>query len=244
MMLASFILPVIAVLFDMTFVDVGYIDFLKHFVPMSGVLLLLATRWKRWGILRPQDARVVSWEGIAFQLVRWPWTLAGTAAALVDWYRGRVAEFRVTPKGLAPGGPLPLRVFIPYALLSVASAAPVLLVGGNVEAQGFYIFCAVNATLYGLVAAGVSLGHWRADGRVGARRAFVTTGLSVLLVATSLTGLSVRGLSGLEGLTWGPGGFRVVRTTFSVAGAGQGAAGVRRLNFERWTPSETLRGVH
>lgn len=243
-MLASFVLPVIAVLFDMPFVNVGYIDFLMHFVPMSAALLLLANRWKRWGILRPQDARAVSWEGIAFQLVRWPWTLAGTVAAVVDWYRGRVAEFRVTPKGLAPGGPLPLRVFMPYALLSVASAAPVLLVGGNVEAQGFYIFCAVNAISYGLIAAGVSLSHWRADGRSGVRRAVVTTGLSVLLIATSLAGLSIRGLSGLEGLTWGPGGFRVVRTTFSVAGAGQGAVGVRRLNFERWTPSESLRGVH
>jgi hypothetical protein len=209
---------------------------------MSVVLVLLAFRWKRWGISRPHDAKVVSWEGIVFQLARWPWTLAGTITAFVDRCRGRVAEFRVTPKGSAPGAPLPLRVLTPYIVLSVASSVPVLLVGGNTEAQGFYIFCAVNALLYGLVVAAVALQHCREGERLpGVRAVFVTGSLSALLITASVSGLSLRGLSGLEGLTWGPGGFRVVQTTFSVAGAGQGAAGTRRLTFERWTPARNSR---
>lgn len=240
-MLCSFLMPIVGVVFDVTFVNVGYIEFLLHFVPISVVLVLLAMRWRRWGILRPHDAKVVAWEGVIFQIARWPWTLAGTIAAIVDWHRGRTAEFRVTPKGSDPQGPVPLRIVLPYAALSLGSAVPVLLVGGNVEARGFYIFCAVNALIYALVLVTLAAKHGRENavpGTTSARRpGFVVGGLSALLISMSVAGLYVRALPGLEGLAWGPGGFRLVRTTFSVAGAGQGAAGVRRFSLEPWRPA-------
>ena len=83
---------------------------------------------RRRGLLRPADAPVISWESILFQLVRWPWALIGCVNALWGAVTGREDGFKVTPKRAGAEQPLPLRVIVPYLVLSAISILPVLLV--------------------------------------------------------------------------------------------------------------------
>jgi cellulose synthase (UDP-forming) len=72
----------------------------------------------------------------------------GTVAAIRDWLTGSVVDFRITPKGSSEVDPLPVRVLAPYAILSVVSALPVLLIDNPGDARGFYVFALINAVLY------------------------------------------------------------------------------------------------
>jgi cellulose synthase (UDP-forming) len=64
--------------------------------------------------------KILSWEGTLFLYARWPWSLIGTFAAVLDWMRGNTLEFHVTPKGRAAAEQLPLRVLAPWAPLSLS----------------------------------------------------------------------------------------------------------------------------
>jgi hypothetical protein len=71
----------------------------------------------------------------------------GVLAAVLDWIKGTTAEFRVTPKG-GQSGDLPFRVLLPYALLSIVSALPVILLANIAQATGFYFFATINCLVY------------------------------------------------------------------------------------------------
>ncbi|MGO7550700.1 hypothetical protein AB9E34_33925, partial [Rhizobium leguminosarum] len=64
------------------------LEFLLHFVPMSIVLTLFAFFWRATATFRPHDAKLLGWEGLAFIFLRWPWSLAGSLAAVRDYICG------------------------------------------------------------------------------------------------------------------------------------------------------------
>ena len=80
-MALMFVMPIIALVRGESFADVTYVDFLAHFAPLSTILIVMAYRWRATGSFRPFDAKVLSWEATLFLFARWPWALAGTAAA-------------------------------------------------------------------------------------------------------------------------------------------------------------------
>ena len=103
----------------------------------------------------------LSWERLLFQFARWPWALLGSVAAVRDWLTGSSVDFRITPKGTSEVDPLPARVLLPYALLSLVSVLPVLAIGDAGAAGGFYIFAIVNALLYALLFLVIVVQHVR-----------------------------------------------------------------------------------
>ena len=123
-MAVSFLLPILALSFKITFVNVGYPEFLVHVLPTTFVLVALAFQWRSYGVYRPVNARVMSWETIIFVFARWPWMLLGSAMAVRDWLTDSYVDFRVTPKGADAVAPLPARVLFPYGVLSLLSALP------------------------------------------------------------------------------------------------------------------------
>jgi hypothetical protein len=135
-MLVMYLLPLVALSIDSNQVGVNYPDFIVRIFPVwifiTGTVLWCGKQ--RW--LRPREAKVLSWEGALFLFARWPWSLLGTISAVVDWLRGRILDFRVTPKGRGDAKPLPLRVLAPYAFLSITSGLPVLLLGNIKIAVG------------------------------------------------------------------------------------------------------------
>jgi cellulose synthase/poly-beta-1,6-N-acetylglucosamine synthase-like glycosyltransferase len=146
--LAMFVTPAAALVFDFNLAGVTYPDFVLHAAPPALVLTAIIIRLARLGHCRPVVTRVLSWEGALYPLVRWPWVLIGTVTALRDWWTGAAVEFRVTPKGAAADAALPVRVVLPFVVLSVGSALPALVFGSVTNAQGFYFIALLNAIFY------------------------------------------------------------------------------------------------
>jgi len=169
-MLVMYLLPLIALIFDSNLTGVTYPDFFVR-ISLIWVILSVMVFWcrkQRW--LRPVDVKMLSWEGTLFLCARWPWSLIGTIAAVVDWVRGATLEFRVTPKGRIAAEPLPLRVLAPYAFLSAASGLlPIVLLSRVKIALGFCLFAGINSLLYAVLLLVIIIMH-RCENPIPRRR--------------------------------------------------------------------------
>ncbi len=241
-MALMFFMPIVALLRQENFVAVTYPDFLAHFAPLSIALMLLAYRWRSSGSFRPFDARILSWETMFFLFARWPWALAGTVAAVRDRMTGSHVDFRITPKGSSEVDPLPLRVLMPYGVLSIASVLPVLFVENAGETRGFYIFATINAVLYTLLLLTIVIQHARENVVRFRTRIYRPAMAASLLGLILLPGIATveHGKEGLESLTFGTGRLSLFETKYIVSGAGLGGGDLRKLTFRpRWLPSNT-----
>ncbi|MBW8298649.1 MAG: glycosyltransferase [Hydrogenophaga sp.] len=241
MMAAMFVMPVYALVSGMPMANATYLDFVVHMLPVSTVLLVLAYWWRSTGTFRPADAKILSWEGVAFLFLRWPWSLIGWIAAIIDRLRGRVADFRVTPKGRSSTEPLPFRVIAPYLFLSLVAAATAWLVREPGSAAGFYMFNIINAVLYGGLAVLILTKHSLENG-LGfvPRTAHGVVTAALLVAAGGAVGLAIHdnGLKGLAAWNEGITAFSLTRRIYSYSGASRSMQGEPELRFDpRWNPS-------
>ena len=234
-MAVSFLLPILALSFKITFVNVAYPAFLVHAVPATFLLIVLAFQWRSYGVYRPANAKVMSWEMIIFVFARWPWMLLGSVMAVRDWLTDSYVDFRVTPKGADTVAPLPARVLLPYVLLSLLSALPALLVSNAEEASGFYIFAIVNAATYAVVFAVAVIQHARENPGKSTRPVLKPImAAAALLFSLPVAAARQNGLEGVNSIAWGAQYFRLTDVTYGVAGAGH--TGARVVTFRpRWT---------
>lgn len=240
-----YLLPVLALVFDMRYADVSFPAFLGHLLPQAMVLTLLVYAMKADGYLRPADGRVIAWEKALFLVLQWPWVLWGCVMALRDRIAGGFVDFRITPKGEAAQAVLPTRILAVYGLLALGCLLPVLLCGGLVHAQGFYILSAINGLIYVIILAVIVADHLRRQDRsrsataTPARLRLGDAGKMLLPGALALvlvTGLSGRGLESLYALSQGIEPYALIKTQYTVAGAGLGGPGKTVLSFEpHWT---------
>jgi cellulose synthase (UDP-forming) len=158
MMAISFALPLIALGRNQIMVRVTYPEFLTYYTLPNAILVGMAYWWRRNRLMRPLDARVISWEGAIFLLARWPWSLCGVIAGIINVSRGREVEFRITPKASKNRVNVPLRVILPYATLSGVSSFVALLFDAPL-ASGFYVFTCMNAITYAVVIVVIVVGH-------------------------------------------------------------------------------------
>ncbi|RYE11153.1 MAG: glycosyltransferase [Hyphomicrobiales bacterium] len=228
------LMPLVALSFDFSYANISYIEFLLHYLPVSAFLIALAFCWRASGSFRPYDAPIFSWEAALFIVVRWPWALLGSLAAVLDRLTNSYVDFRVTPKGEIRSDDLPARVVLPYAAISIVSGAVALYATGLASANGFYFFAILNAVLYALAVAVILVAH-RIENKVRwfhkARRLLLPAAAAGLIAFPGFA-LGANGLHGLEALTWGSRYLKLTEATFSVAGAGMGKTGVRVLRFK------------
>ncbi|MCC5987139.1 MAG: glycosyltransferase [Pararhodobacter sp.] len=236
-MALMFALPILALIFDIRFVDVSFPAFIGHVLPSTLAMLAIAYAIRGDGFFRPATATILSWEKALFASIQWPWVLWGTATAIVDCLFGTRASFRVTPKGQQAARLLPLRVIAPYFLLGVASALPILLLPGLEQARGFYILAAINAAIYTAVFTVMVIRHIR-ENAISLRRNLLPAGGQLaaitLLVSLTLGSVSLRGLEGLHVLAMGLEPLHVTRSLYSVSGANQASSDAERIRFEVW----------
>lgn len=217
-------MPVFALATGRPFANVTFVDFVVRSLPLSATLLGLAYRWRATGLFRPADAKILSWEGAAFLLLRWPWALFGSLAASVDRFRDTPAAFRVTPKGARHDAPLPFRVLAPYLVIAFSSAATARAVGDPGEAAGFYAFCLATAVIYAGLVLLVVWRHARENGLSLVPRSRPAVATALCLAATLGTVVDAahsRGTAGLAALNLGIEAFTLTRTLFPAAGAGK-----------------------
>lgn len=186
LMLASVLIPIVAIVTRTPPMRVSLGGFYLHFGPPTFVLLLAVLWLRRLKWLRPVTAKAVSWEIALFQLARWPWVLFGCAQAIAGWIARREFSFRVTPKGRVGCSPLPFRVVLPYVLLALICAAPAILNLDAGRAHGYYVLTLINATLYLLTAIAVVVAHVREHPRALRRAALAAAARTMLLTATTV----------------------------------------------------------
>lgn len=238
MMVLMFVMPVVALVTGQPLANVTYAGFVLHMLPLSTFLLLLAYWWRSTGLFRPRDAKIVSWEGLAFLLLRWPWSLIGSLAALWDRWNGTVADFRVTPKGHSRSDLLPKRVVAPYVLLSLLASVTAWAVSDPGAAAGFYAFNIVNAAVYGSLAMLVCWRHALENGlsllRLSACRPLLVVPLLASWIAMA-GAIRDNGPRALAAMNIGISAITLTETVYPVAGAALGRPGkpVVRLR-PRW----------
>jgi cellulose synthase (UDP-forming) len=203
-MLASVLLPIVALLTDTPWMRLSYLFFLAFAVLLSAIVFSIAAWIRRQGWYRPVDSPLFSWEAGLFHVLRWPWVLAGTIAAVGDSIRGTEFSFTVTPKGRTGAKPLPLIAVAPYLMIAAVSAAATVLISDVGEARGYYWFTLANAVLYTVAAAAVVVLH-RRENRAGEPFGITlrigAAAVAVLAVMIGL-GLALRGDDIRGALTW------------------------------------------
>lgn len=208
-MLVTVAMPVNALLTHQVWAAVTYTSYFAYASAVTVSILLLMAWVKSTGCFRPRNAKVVSWEGVVFLFARWPWSLFGLVSAIIDCVRGREFVFRVTPKTAAIDARPPLRVVLPYLLISLACAIPLLLVDDPGSARGFYVMSIFNACIYLFIALLIVKAHAQEskqqtpllrllfrDGPVLRR------GLFAVAILVLSAGMSARLTAGVDALLW------------------------------------------
>ncbi|RUM18395.1 N-acetylglucosaminyltransferase [Rhizobium vallis] len=237
-MAAMFLLPVAALLTGQVFVNVTYPDFLLHFTPTSIVLTLFAFFWRATGTFRPYNAKLFGWEGLAFIFIRWPWSLAGTLAAVRDHICGSFVDFRITPKGRQGQRSLPLRVIAPYIGLAGLCTVAMALASKAAAAQGFYIFAAMNLAIYLSLTVLIVVRHAIENDLPllpQSRGLWLATATGLAICITGGMQAGSHGLRSLEALSHGQTLVSFSQSQFTVAGAGVGGSKTRVVKFRlKW----------
>ncbi|MGW8888413.1 glycosyltransferase family 2 protein [Streptomyces sp. NPDC055749] len=187
-------LPPVAAVTGLPWINVNYFSFLGHFWAMSVWLILLTLMVRRCGLLRPRDAPVLSWENWLFVLARWPFVVWGIGAALLQRLRPRPVVFKVTPKSRNGLEPLPLRLVVPYVLISCALSSAAVVGELTGPAAGYVFLCILGSLSYVVVTFAVSALHIVEAARgaeVRTHRALVTAWAPLLAGTLALLPLTL-----------------------------------------------------
>lgn len=171
-------LPPIAAVTGLLWIEVNYFEFLLRWAAASACLLLMFALLRRRGVLRPRTAPILSWELWLGAVTRWPFVAWGVFAATLQTFRPRPVGFKVTPKGAHGLEPLPVRLVLPFAVVTAVMSAAALLGELNTRAAGYVFLCLLAAVAYSVVAISVCVLH-----AVEAARA-TATGVATALRAT------------------------------------------------------------
>lgn len=234
-MLMTYLLPIVALTFDMPFAGVTYPAFLGHAAPATLVLMFIAYEIRRDGLLRPQNAKVISWERALFACAQWPWVLWGSLVAIRDRLFGTTAEFRITPKGQVDAAKLPFKALLPYLLLATGAVCPLILIDDAGNSAGFYLFSLANAAIYTLLFTIAATRHLVENG-IGWKSAPLHHGIQFasasLLVALVLSSGWMRGTESIHYLATGLEPLQITQEVFAYSGAGNSSKRDRIFAFE------------
>ncbi|MDP1858607.1 MAG: glycosyltransferase [Gemmatimonadaceae bacterium] len=197
------VLPTLGVLTHITWGDTSLAAFYGHIWPMS--LFGIATTWylRRQNLLRPVHSKLWSWELMLFQLIRWPWAMAGAFQGMRAGFSQQERSFKVTPKGERGLKPLPARMVLPSLLVGAIPAWAAIATGEPGIAVGLFILTSFQALTYlAAVVIAIAIHVWNnaqvtLDGPIGpVARMRLITGDTVLLTAVfalaSITALGAR----------------------------------------------------
>jgi cellulose synthase (UDP-forming) len=161
---AGLLLAPVAAVTGKPWMNVNYLAFLVHWWSLSIWLIALAVFLRKRGLLRPQNAPIISWENWLYVLVRWPYIARGLCSAVFRVVRPRAETFKVTPKGVGGLESLPASLLFPYILLSVGCAVSAIVGESADHAVGYVFLCILAAFIYSVVSILVPLLHAREMG--------------------------------------------------------------------------------
>jgi cellulose synthase (UDP-forming) len=145
-MLSMFSLPLLALLQARPFANVSYFSFLLHMAAPAIASYCVIAHIKKWGLLRPVNAKILSWEAVCFQLARWPWVLYAIIDAFRSVYSNAKLDWKVTPKKKEKAQ-IALRFFTPYVAIIFLTVLVFVFRIGERHIEFFYI-ALLNAACY------------------------------------------------------------------------------------------------
>lgn len=232
-MLALFLMPIVAILGDRPYANVTFLSFLAHMLPAELIVIAIALSWRAHGWLRPFDARILSWEGVLYLHARWPWMLLGCIAAAADYLRPGFVDFAITPKGRSDKRRLPYAIAALYGTLAVAPAAVAIAIPYSYHASGFYFFAILTSIIYTWLFIVIVHQHAREIGSAAGStvNAWLRRASYACFVAVSVFGFSARGPMAIDGLTWDSEVLQLTEVVYAASGAGQRGDRLRRVKF-------------
>jgi cellulose synthase/poly-beta-1,6-N-acetylglucosamine synthase-like glycosyltransferase len=184
------LLPTIGVLTHVTWGNTSLAAFYGHVWPMSLLGLATTAYLRRQKLLRPTGAKLWSWELMLFQLIRWPWAMAGAFQGIRAGLSGVERSFKVTPKGERGLKPLPARMVVPSLLVGAIPAWAATVTARPGVATGLFLLASFQAITYLLaVTLAISIHGWNnahvplENASNGIARLRLVTGDTALLTA-------------------------------------------------------------
>lgn len=157
-------IPIFCLILDNPLLRMTYVDFLIYSTGVSLLNFIPVILLSRYGFLRPQDTKILSWEYTLFSLSRFPWVFAGIINGVTSTVLGTVVEFRVTPKGKDLKPPLLTRMLTPYLVISLCAAGAVVVLSNRTHAAGYYFLALVASVLMWITACAITVLHYREGG--------------------------------------------------------------------------------
>ena len=147
-LLSTYLLPLLALVFGVSFAHVGYGEFLFWSSLPTVTSLLVILFIKKQGLLRPSNAKILSWEVILFQLARWPWVVSAVFDAVRCTLNKATLEWKITPKGNADRPIIHLPMLMPYILIVAGSFFVTILHPNSPYTSGYFYLSLFNILTY------------------------------------------------------------------------------------------------
>lgn len=160
-LLGSYLLPLLALVSGVSFARVGYAEFLIWSALPTAASMLVIFWIKAQGLLRPPNAKLLSWEVILFQLARWPWVVCAIIDAAKCTFTKATLEWKITPKAQEDTPTIQLVMFIPYILIIVCSSIASVFHPYSPYTTGYFYLTIFNILTYVLLLATIVACHSR-----------------------------------------------------------------------------------
>jgi cellulose synthase (UDP-forming) len=155
----SLVMIEVAVVTGQPWMKVNYFEFVLRVGLISLPLVLALLMLRRRNVLRPVDAKLVSWELWLFSFSRWPYVAWGVLVAFKLRLFPVQTTYKVTPKGKQSLTLFPLRLVAPYLLITGLECAAALARSGDVRIHGYVLLSLLEAVTYLLVSGAVIALH-------------------------------------------------------------------------------------
>lgn len=103
---------------------------------------------KKLKVLRPVDAKIISWEIVLFQIARWPWIFWGLICSVTDYVRKQEFAFKVTSKNKTGYKPLQFKFIMPYVAVLATYLAVGILWPSAQRVSGYYYLVITGLIMY------------------------------------------------------------------------------------------------
>ncbi len=165
-LLGGYLLPLLGLGFGAPFAHVGYAQFLI-WSALPTVASITVICWiKRQGLLRPVNAKILSWEVMLFQLARWPWVLCAIVDAAKCTIFKTSLEWKITPKGRGNRPAVRLSMVVPYIVIVVASSIVSVFHRNSPYTTGYFYLTIFNVLTYLVLVATIFACHSSENRRV------------------------------------------------------------------------------
>jgi cellulose synthase/poly-beta-1,6-N-acetylglucosamine synthase-like glycosyltransferase len=158
-LLGSYLLPLLALVSGLSFAHVGYAEFVT-WSALPTVTSLFVILWiKTQGLLRPPNAKILSWEVILFQLARWPWVVCAILDAAKCTFTKATLEWKITPKARKNTPVIEPLMFLPYLLIVACSSIVAVVHRNSPYTTGFFYLTIFNILTYVFLIATITVCH-------------------------------------------------------------------------------------